>query len=222
MIIKQQTLQILHNDPAFLLVNKPGGLLSVPGKGPDKQDCVVSRVKGMFPEIIEQPAVHRLDMYTSGIMLLAKNSGSHRNLSKQFEQRTVLKEYIAILDGITKEDSGLIDLKFRLDTENRPLQIYDAKQGKRGITRWQKLYDHGGKSYIHFFPLTGRTHQLRLHASHPLGLGIPIVGDSLYGNGNDGDKMFLHASAITFHHPVTDTEIQIISEADFYPALLTS
>ncbi len=215
MILKQQDLQILHNDPVFLLVNKPGGLLSVPGRGPDKQDCVVNRVKSMFPDIIPQPAVHRLDMYTSGIMLLAKNSDSHRNLSRQFEQRKVHKEYIAVLDGIVKEDSGLIDLTFRLDTENRPLQIYDAKRGKQGISRWQKLYDKEGKSYIRFFPLTGRTHQLRLHASHPLGLGIPIVGDSLYGNGNDGDKMFLHASAISFHHPVTGTEIQIIAEADF-------
>jgi len=212
---KPQTLQILHNDPAFLVVNKPGGLLAVPGRGPDKQDCVVNRIKELFSDTIQQPAVHRLDMYTSGIMLLAKNSSSHRNLSKQFEQRIVHKEYVAVLDGIVKEESGVIDLKFRLDTENRPHQIYDPEQGKQGISRWQKICDRDGKTYIHFFPLTGRTHQLRLHASHPLGLGIPIMGDSLYGNGHDGDKMFLHASKISFLHPVSNTRIQFISNADF-------
>jgi tRNA pseudouridine32 synthase/23S rRNA pseudouridine746 synthase len=208
-------LQLLHNDPAFLIVNKPGGVLAVPGRGPDKQDCVVNRAKKMFPNIIQQPAVHRLDMYTSGIMLLAKNSASHRNLSKQFEQRIVHKEYIAVLDGVVKEDAGVIDLRFRLDTENRPHQIFDPEQGKQGISHWQKICDKKGQSYIRFFPLTGRTHQLRLHASHPLGLGIPIVGDSLYGNGNDGDKMFLHACKISFLHPISNERIQFVSKADF-------
>ncbi|RUM40147.1 MAG: RluA family pseudouridine synthase, partial [Desulfocapsa sp.] len=181
-------LHIIHNDPDFLIVNKPGGLLAVPGRGPDKQDCVVNRIKSMYPDCIQQPAVHRLDMYTSGIMLLARNSASHRNLSKQFEQRLVEKEYIAVLDGIVSEEEGVIDLRFRLDTDNRPHQIYDPKQGKQGISRWRKICDNNNKSRIRFFPLTGRTHQLRLHASHSLGLGIPIVGDSLYGNGKDGDK----------------------------------
>ena len=209
------TLHIIHCEPDFLVVNKPGGLLSVPGRGPDKQDCVVSRIKSMYSDCIEQPAVHRLDMYTSGIMLLARNRESHRNLSKQFEERTVEKEYIAVLDGIVTAEEGLIDLKFRLDTDNRPHQIYDPEQGKQGISHWQKICDREGKSHIRFFPLTGRTHQLRLHASHPLGLGIPIVGDSLYGNGKDGDKMFLHACKISFHHPISNERIQFTSKANF-------
>ncbi len=195
--------EIIHKDPDFLVVNKPGGLLSVPGRGPDKQDCVVNRIKVLYPDCIEQPAVHRLDMYTSGIMLLARTRESHKNLSKQFAQHRVNKEYLAILDGIIKGDAGEIDLKFRLDPENRPYQIYDPVQGKRGITRWRKIKDHNGRSHIRLFPHTGRTHQLRLHTSHPMGLGIPIVGDALYGTGKEGDQMLLHAESISFFHPIT-------------------
>ena len=210
-----QELQIIHSEADFLVVNKPGGLLSVPGRGPDKQDCVVNRIKTLYPDCIQQPAVHRLDMYTSGIMLLALNETSHRNLSRQFAQRLVEKEYIAVLDGIVQGKKGLVDLKFRLDPDNRPYQIYDPKQGKRGISRWEKICDKEGESHIRFFPETGRTHQLRLHASHVLGLGIPIVGDFLYGNGQDGEKMFLHASKISFLHPVNGNRIQFVSTPDF-------
>jgi len=116
-----QELTFLHIDPDFLVVDKPGGLLAVPGRGPDKQDCVVNRVKTLYPDCIKQPAVHRLDMYTSGIMLLARNKETHRKLSIQFEQRQVKKEYIALLDGLLEKEKGLIELPFRLDTENRPL-----------------------------------------------------------------------------------------------------
>lgn len=208
-------LNVLHIDPDFLVVNKPGGLLAVPGRGPDKQDCVVSRVKTLFPDCIDQPAVHRLDMYTSGIMLLARNRHSHSMLSKQFEQRMVEKEYVALLDGIVENDAGVIDLKFRLDPSNRPHQVYDPQHGKRGITHWQKICDSGGKSRIRFLPLTGRTHQLRLHSSHPLGLGIPICGDALYGSGTEGDKMFLHACKLAFSHPVSQERISLVCEPDF-------
>lgn len=209
------SLTILHTDPEFLVVNKPGGLLAVPGRGPDKQDCVVTRIQALFPDAIAQPAVHRLDMYTSGLMLLARSRHSHRTLSKQFEQRMVEKEYVALLDGIVDTNEGVIDLKFRLDPENRPHQIYDPQNGKRGVTHWQKISDVRGKSRIRFLPLTGRTHQLRLHSSHPLGLGIPILGDALYGNGQEGDKMFLHACRLTFFHPVSHEKLQFICEADF-------
>lgn len=147
-----QELDIIHCNPDFLVVNKPGGLLAVPGRGPDKQDCVVNRVKALYPDCIAQPAVHRLDMCTSGIMLLARNAQVHRLLSKQFEQREVEKEYIALLDGIVQEEEGIIELAFRLDPENRPYQIYDPVQGKTGITRWRKIGEESGRTR-YFFPV---------------------------------------------------------------------
>ena len=208
-------ISIIYTDPEFLVVNKPGGLLSVPGRGPDKQDCVVNRVRTLYPDIIEQPAVHRLDMYTSGIMLIARTKTMHRLLSIQFAQRKVKKEYIAILDGIVTGTEGSIELAFRLDPENRPYQIYDPKHGKTGITRWKSIGMEHNQSRILFLPLTGRTHQLRLHSAHPLGLGIPIVGDALYGHGVEGDQMFLHASVLSFLHPKTGEHMEFISKPNF-------
>lgn len=154
-------------------------------------------------------------MYTSGIMLLARNAEVHRLLSKQFEQRKVIKEYIALLDGIVNEEQGIIELAFRLDPENRPYQIYDPVQGKMGITRWQKEGEESGRTRIRFFPLTGRTHQLRLHAAHPLGLGIPIVGDALYGRGKEGDAMLLHASRLSILHPYDGQRMEFTSRPIF-------
>lgn len=210
-----QELTFLHIDPDFLVVNKPGGLLAVPGRGPDKQDCVVNRVKALYPDCIKQPAVHRLDMYTSGIMLLARNKETHRKLSIQFEKRQVKKEYIALLDGLLENEEGLIELPFRLDPANRPLQIYDPEQGKTGITRWRKIEEEGNTTRVLFSPLTGRTHQLRVHAAHPLGLGVPIVGDALYGRGKEGGRMFLHASFLAILHPRTGKQIAFSSKPVF-------
>ncbi|MEA3466699.1 MAG: RluA family pseudouridine synthase [Thermodesulfobacteriota bacterium] len=210
-----QELTFLHIDPDFLVVNKPGGLLAVPGRGPDKQDCVVNRVKALYPDCIKQPAVHRLDMYTSGIMLLARNKETHRKLSIQFEKRQVKKEYIALLDGLLENEEGLIELPFRLDPANRPLQIYDPEQGKTGITRWRKIEAEGNTTRVLFSPLTGRTHQLRVHAAHPLGLGVPIVGDTLYGRGKEGGRMFLHASFLSILHPRTGKQIAFSSKPVF-------
>lgn len=206
---------IIYSDTDIVVVNKPGGLLSVPGRGPEKQDCVTSRMKAVFPAMIEQPSVHRLDMYTSGLMVLAITREAHRKLSRQFEQRQVTKEYQALLEGIIDESSGEIRLPFRLDPENRPIQIYDPVHGKMGITRWLHVGSEGGSSRIRFTPLTGRTHQLRVHAAHPMGLNCPIVGDSLYGNGSDGDRMMLHASYLRFHHPVTGAETAFTSPPPF-------
>jgi tRNA pseudouridine32 synthase/23S rRNA pseudouridine746 synthase len=192
---------ILHHDAAIVVVNKPGGLLSVPGRGPDKQDCVVGRIRHRFPTCIAQPAVHRLDMETSGLMVLALTPEAHRNLSLQFQHRTVEKTYIAVVKGIVRNEQGEIELAFRLDVANRPYQIYDPAQGKWGITRWEKMAVDHHQTRIRFTPLTGRTHQLRVHAAHPLGLGCPIVGDRLYGDGRPGDRLRLHASSLSFRHP---------------------
>ncbi len=212
-----QELITVHSDPDFLLFVKPGGLLAVPGRGPEKQDCLVNRVKAIFPDCIEQPAVHRLDMATSGLMLLARNSVAHRRLSRQFETRQVHKEYLALLDGKVSEKQGRIELAFRLDPDNRPHQIYDPLQGKTGISHWKNLGCIDGRSLILFRPVTGRTHQLRLHASHPKGLGIPIAGDYLYGNAKDGDPMFLHASRLSFFHPKDGRRLEFSSLPPWLP-----
>ncbi|MEJ2154493.1 MAG: RluA family pseudouridine synthase [Desulfobacteraceae bacterium] len=208
-------LTLLHQDSELVIADKPSGLLSVPGRGPDKQDCVVNRVKEFLPDIIAQPAVHRLDMYTSGIMLLARTRNAHRELSRQFEQRRVHKRYVALVQGVINETEGEIRLAFRLAPDNRPYQVYDPIQGKPGITRWKRLGVEGSFTRIEFTPLTGRTHQLRLHAAHPKGLGAPIVGDRLYGDGKEGGPMCLHASRIAFHHPKDGRPFKITSEIPF-------
>lgn len=194
-------IDIVYADAAIVVVNKPGGLLSVPGRGPEKEDSVVRRLRRRYPAMIDQPSVHRLDMFTSGLMVVAVGSEPQRHLSRQFADRQVMKQYTALLDGLVEEAEGEIHLPFRLDPDNRPYQIYDPVHGKMGSTRWQRLgYEHD-RTRIRFIPLTGRTHQLRLHAAHPLGLGCPIVGDSLYGSGLDGEPMLLHACRLAFTHP---------------------
>ena len=208
-------LQIIFQDEACVVVNKPGGLLAVPGRGPDKQDSVASRVRQWLPWCIDQPAAHRLDMATSGLMVLGLTREAHRDLSRQFAQRLVRKRYLALLEGEVATDSGEICLSFRLDPEHRPHQVYDPIQGKPGITRWRRIVVRDGRSLVEFEPLTGRTHQLRLHASHPLGLGCPIVGDSLYGRGSQGEPLLLHAETLQFRHPVNGLPMTFRSEAPF-------
>ncbi|MDK9706755.1 MAG: RluA family pseudouridine synthase [Desulforhopalus sp.] len=210
-----EEMEIVFADEAFVVVGKPGGLLAVPGRGPDKQDCVAARLRRRFPAMIGQPAVHRLDMYTSGLMVFAVTALAHRVLSRQFEDRLVTKRYMALLEGIVAGEGGEIRLPFRLDPDNRPLQIYDPLHGKLGITGWQKVAVEGSYTRVIFTPLTGRTHQLRVHAAHPLGLAAPIVGDSLYGTGRDGEQMCLHATFLQFLHPLTGRLLQFSSEPPF-------
>ncbi|KGO32915.1 MAG: RluA family pseudouridine synthase [Desulfoprunum sp.] len=206
---------VIYRDAALLVVDKPAGLLAVPGRGPDKQDCVVARLRRLVPAMIAQPAVHRLDMATSGLMLLAVTAEAHRRLSRQFEARQVEKRYTALLDGIVAEREGGIRLPFRLDPDNRPCQIHDPVRGKLGITSWRRLAIEGNRTRIEFTPLTGRTHQLRVHAAHRLGLGIPIVGDRLYGHGGEGERMMLHASFLALAHPASGAALAFASPAPF-------
>ncbi len=208
-------LPIIFQDETCVVVDKPGGLLAVPGRGPDKQDSVASRLRRWLPWCIDQPAVHRLDMPTSGLMVLALTREAHRDLSRQFANRLVRKRYLALLEGEVAAGSGEICLSFRLDPENRPHQVYDPLQGKPGMTRWRKIAVRDGRTLVEFEPLTGRTHQLRLHASHRLGLGCPIVGDSLYGHGRQGEPLLLHAEALQFAHPVSGLPMTFQSEAPF-------
>ncbi len=208
-------MNILYVDSEIIVVEKPGGLLSVPGRGADKQDCVVTRIRSKYPDCITQPAVHRLDMYTSGLMVLAKTTVSHRHLSRQFEYRQTNKTYVALVDGEIEKHQGRIELKFRLDVANRPYQIYDPENGKLGITLWRRIVTQERFARIEFTPLTGRTHQLRVHAAHRLGLNAPIVGDRLYGSGKEGDQMMLHATSLGFKHPQTGEVLTFISAPPF-------
>ncbi len=208
-------LDIIRQDPDFVVVNKPGGLLAVPGRGADKQDCVTRRVRRMFHGCIAQPAVHRLDMATSGLMVVALTDHAHKTLNRQFAERRVGKRYVALLEGIPEREKGTITLAFRLDPENRPCQVFDPVQGKTGTTRYRVMSFQGNRTRVEFFPETGRTHQLRLHSSHVLGLGCPIVGDALYGTGQDGDAMLLHAAGLQFDHPVSGERLCFVSVPPF-------
>ena len=206
-------LTIIHEDSLFVVVDKPGGLLSVPGVGPENQDCVVSRLKKLYPDCIEFPSVHRLDQDTSGLIVMALTTKTQRSLSMQFMDRLGGKRYIALIDGRVEEDAGVIELSFRLDPDNRPYQVHDPVDGKPGTTRWRKIDAEDGRTRIEFMPLTGRTHQLRLHSAHAEGLGFPIVGDRLYGTGTAPGQLKLHASLLRFRHPVTRQSLEFFSPA---------
>ncbi len=212
-------LDIVYCDATLLVVNKEGGLLSVPGRGEDKQDCVESRVRRLFTSAPKQCAVHRLDMDTSGLLLLALDKETHKLLSLQFMRQEVKKEYVALLEGVIRKPEGEVKLPFRLDVEHRPYQTYDEQQGKWGTTLWKKIRVESSPSglvtRVHFTPLTGRTHQLRLHSSHPKGIGHAIVGDRLYGTGKEGDRLCLHASYLSFSHPYTKEALSFTSPAPF-------
>ena len=212
---KMLGLDILYLDQEIVVVNKPAGLLSVPGRGEDKQDCVVNRVKRLFPDCIDNPSVHRLDMDTSGILVLALTKESQRFLSMEFESRCVHKKYTALLDGILRSSGGALALPFRLDPENRPYQVYDPVQGRMCITLWKRLSVYDGKTLVEFTPLTGRTHQLRVSAASTKGLGTPIVGDRLYGTRKEGQRLMLHAGYISFTHPWSKEKIEFKVDAPF-------
>lgn len=211
-------LDIIYSDEQIVVVNKPSGLLSVPGRV--VKECAEARVKQLFPDSISQPAVHRLDMDTSGLILFALTKDAHRHLSKQFINKQVGKTYTALLEGVIKEESGTIELPFRLDVENRPYQIYDPVQGNMGVTQWKKLsveyfLKNRPATRIEFTPLTGRTHQLRVHSAHIKGLGHPIIGDRLYGNAEEGQRLLLHADMLSFLHPVSHERLSFSCPSEF-------
>ncbi|MCJ2164391.1 MULTISPECIES: RluA family pseudouridine synthase [unclassified Pseudodesulfovibrio] len=208
-------LKIVFEDDAIVVVDKPSGLLSVPGKGEANQDCVVARVKALYPGCMDQPSVHRLDQDTSGLLVLALTESAHRTLSVQFMDRLVGKRYTALIDGVLTDQAGIIELKFRLDPDNRPYQVYDPVNGKNGVTHWRNLGVENGRTRVEFMPHTGRTHQLRLHSAHEKGLGFPIVGDRLYGTGTAPGQLKLHASTLRFRHPVTRESMDFVSPAPF-------
>ncbi|MES2508513.1 MAG: RluA family pseudouridine synthase [Pseudomonadota bacterium] len=202
--------EVVHADDSLLVLNKPAGLLSVPGKGEDKQDCLSSRVQKQYPDAL---VVHRLDMSTSGLMLMARGGQMQRALSRLFENRAVFKRYVAVVDGdmhgetIGKmTDAGawqLIDLPISVDWPRRPLRIIDAELGKPSQTRWRSLGFNAGSNTtrVELEPVTGRSHQLRVHLK---ATGHAIVGDALYGDEPQaGARLLLHACQTGFTHPVT-------------------
>lgn len=194
-------IEIIYEDDDMLVINKPAELLSVPGI--HIKDSVATRMKAKFPEATGPLIVHRLDMSTSGLMLIAKSLETHKLLQAQFMRRTVKKRYVALLDGIIEKDNGLIDLPLRVDLEDRPRQLVCYEHGKSAQTRWKVIERKEGKTRIHFFPITGRTHQLRMHAAHEMGLGTPILGDDLYGKKANG--LCLCAQRIRFVKPDGET-----------------
>ncbi len=210
-------LEYIYLDSDIAIVNKRAGELSVPGRGEEKRDSVSYRFHTLFPSSPETPHVHRLDMDTSGLMVLAFTPEAKKDLSLQFEKREVRKTYIALLEGVIKEEEGDIELPMRLDVEHRPVQIVDFENGKSAFTHWERLSveRHDGKlcTRVRFFPRTGRTHQLRVHASS--GLGHPIIGDNLYGKREAGERLCLHAESITLRHPGTGEMISFTSVPEF-------
>ena len=217
---EEEELEIVFEDEWLLVVNKPAGMLSVPGKAEDR-DSVYHRLKKKYPEATGPMIVHRLDMATSGLLLVAKTKEVHQDLQAQFANRSIKKRYVAVLDGIVlSERTGRIELPLCLNPLDRPRQIVNKEYGKEAITEYRIISESGSTfnesrkhTRIIFYPLTGRTHQLRVHAAHPEGLGCPILGDELYGK--KADRLYLHAEYIEFRHPIYGDILRIQKEADF-------
>ena len=202
---------ILFQDDYVIALNKPCGMLSVPGRGPEKIDSLAHRVQLNYPEA---KVVHRLDCYTSGVMLFAFGIEMQRELNRQFHDREVNKEYVALVHGVVKEDSGIMDQPMRLDVDNRPIQIIDYEQGKACETHWQVIERLEKTTRVLLKPITGRSHQLRVHCMF---LGYPIVGDHFYGIAEDAEAevMLLHAQRLEFMHPASGDRIVVEAPCDF-------
>ncbi len=206
----------------YAVIDKPSGMLSVPGKGPDKADCAAARVRAMFPGSTGPLVVHRLDMETSGLLVFGLDEAAQRELSAQFEHRVVEKSYIALVTAGTRrgwhgvdplmQDEGVVSLPMRGDLEQRPLQIVDPVNGREAVTAWRVLSREIDRIRVRFEPLTGRTHQLRVHAAS--GLGHPIVGDELYG-GPEASRLMLHAATLSFLEPGSQRRVEFASAAPF-------
>lgn len=209
---RKTELEIVYEDNYLLVVNKPAGMLSVPGKG--NVDSVYERIKTRYPDATGPLTVHRLDMATSGLLLIAKSKEVHQNLQAQFKNRTIKKRYVAILDGNIRSEKGAVDLPLCPNPLDRPRQIVDYEHGKTAVTHYQVIKHIGNRTLIAFYPSTGRTHQLRVHSAHPQGLHCPIAGDELYGQ--KAERLYLHAEALTFNHPVTGESVYVEKKADFY------
>lgn len=211
LLTNKNELQICFEDDYVLVVDKPSGVLSQPGKTID--GSIATAVKQAYPDATGPLLVHRLDMDTSGLLILAKNRNAHRHLQQQFEHRQIYKRYVAVVATVLKAMGGLIELPLRLDVDNRPSQIVCFRHGKQARTLWYVLERYAEQTRIGLIPVTGRTHQLRVHAADQLGLNAAIVGDRLYGQ--QAERLLLHAERIEFTHPHTNRRINVISPVPF-------
>ena len=208
---ENQELKIIFEDDDIIVVNKPPEFLSVPGK--EIKDSVYTRIKQKYTSATGPLIVHRLDMSTSGILLLSKTKEANKILQNQFIKRTIKKRYVALLSGKLSKKQGVIKLPLRLDLDDRPRQLVDFKNGKKAKTNWSVIAQDDLHTRIHLYPITGRTHQLRVHAAHKEGLNLPIVGDDLYGTKQD--RLYLHADFIEFTHPTSKKKISFSVPPDF-------
>jgi tRNA pseudouridine32 synthase/23S rRNA pseudouridine746 synthase len=208
---ENQELKIIFEDDDLVIVNKPPEFLSVPGK--EITDSVYTRIKQKYPEATGPLIVHRIDMSTSGIIILTKTKEANKIVQNQFIKRTIKKRYVALLNGKLSKKQGVIKLPLRLDLDDRPRQLVDFKNGKKAETNWHVISQNDTHTRVHFYPITGRTHQLRVHAAHKEGLNTPIKGDDLYGKKQD--RLYLHAEFIEFTHPTSRNKISFTVPADF-------
>ncbi len=202
-------LKLICCDASLLVVNKPAGLLSVPGRGANKQDCLSARVIRDFPDAL---TVHRLDMATSGLIVFARGIDMQRRLSEMFRERQVQKSYVAIVEGVLEKQNGEIALPIGADWINRPRQKVDIAQGKAALTRYRLLACSENSSRVALEPVTGRTHQLRVHMA---AIGHPILGDALYGDALGAPGLMLHAQSLSFLHPVSRMPLNLQCSAAF-------
>lgn len=204
-------IKYVYEDEDIIIINKPNELLSVPGK--KITDSVYSRILKSHPTLTGPVIVHRLDMSTSGIMIVAKNKESYKLIQQQFINRTIKKRYVAVLDGNITEKKGVIKLPLRVDVNDRPKQLVCFEYGRNAVTYWEVIETNEKYTRLYLYPVTGRTHQLRVHCAHNDGLNTPIKGDDLYGLKKD--RLYLHAESITFNHPTTNKEMKFSVKPNF-------
>ena len=200
---------LLHADDTLLVVVKPEGLLSVPGKGPDKADCLIARLQTLYPRVL---LIHRLDTDTSGVMVFARTASAQVHLSGQFERRETAKTYVARVAGVVPDDSGTVDLPLTVDWPNRPRQHVDHATGRTAITDWRVIARAPDETRMHLTPHTGRTHQLRVHMAE---IGHPILGDPLYAPPSDHPRLMLHAERLAFRHPGSGDAVAFTAPCPF-------
>ena len=211
----RKMLPIIYQDKWLIVINKPANILSVPGRYLKNQDSVLSRLRNLLSDSFNLNAVHRLDLETSGILILARDKDTYIKLNLQFEKKQIHKVYEAVLSGVIDLKFGSIALPLWGNPENRPYQQVNWKRGKPSMTEFQVIGKEGNCDRIEFLPLTGRTHQLRVHAADVRGLGIPILGDRLYGCSAVASRLHLHAREISFQHPQLGERLYLKAETPF-------
>ncbi len=202
-------IELIYEDASLLVVNKPAGLLAVPGRGPDKQDCLSARIQEWFPDAL---VVHRLDMATSGLILFARGAEMQRRLSQMFRDRLVDKRYVAVVAGTLERPEGEVDLPLIADWPNRPRHKVDEVLGKPSLTRYRALGREAGTTRVELEPYTGRSHQLRVHMQ---AIGHPILGDALYGDAASAPRLLLHACSLSLAHPLCGRPLNFFDPVPF-------